>query len=131
MIILKGACTSKFHRYKDNICIENCQVNSDISPFYYIENNYVWYQSCKDVINKNYKYEFNSNCYDNINTDFQGKLHYTMTSEIIKFKTDSETGIKFYSQVGLYYTKADNIISGGGNIIHLMQIVTLIVYEND
>ena len=35
-------------------CIENCEVNSDISKYYHIIGNNDFYQSCKDLNNKIY-----------------------------------------------------------------------------
>jgi len=35
-------------------CIENCEVNSDISKYYHIIGNNAFYQSCKDLNNKIY-----------------------------------------------------------------------------
>ena len=93
------------HRYNDNICIENCEANRDISQYYHISVNNVCYQSCKDI-NNNYLYEYGSSCFDEIRTEFQDKLHYKMKSGIIKYKesTDGdESELNFCSKAGFYY----------------------------
>jgi hypothetical protein len=97
-----------YHRYKDNICIENCAVNSDISQYYHIKENNVCYQSCKDFDN-NSKYEYNSKCFSSIDSAFNGTLHYTMKSGIIKYRSSTtETDLNFCSKAGFYYIDRNN-----------------------
>ena len=116
-VILNGESTALnyFHRHNDYTCIESCEENSDISPYYYIkdESNNVCYQSCKDA-NNNYKYEYDSGCYTIIKPIFSGKLHYTMNSSIIKFISPSENEKDFCSKAGYYYTKIESNANIGG-----------------
>ena len=95
-----------FHRYNDKICIQNCGVNSDISSYYYIVNSNVCYQSCKDIENLNYLYEYGKECLTN-KPDVEYKLYYTMNSGIIKYKTTEEDTVEFCAKAGLYYIKTD------------------------
>jgi len=104
---------SKYHRYGDNICIEDCDANSDISEYYYIRDvtNKVCYQSCDDINKKNnnnyFIYEYNSQCF-NSNSGFQTKTYYKMKSGIIKYKSPgtTETDVDFCSKAGFYYFKS-------------------------
>jgi len=101
------------HRYNDNICIENCQANGDISSYYYINESNVCYQSCNDInIYKynnveHYKYEYDSKCYtttaDN-GQSFQNEIHYTK-SRITRYKSPTENEKEFCLKAGFYYTK--------------------------
>ena len=60
-----GGTKNYVHRFNDSICIENCEVNSDISKYYHINGNNACYQSCKDY--NNYLYEYYSTYYTNSN----------------------------------------------------------------
>ena len=105
-----------FHKYDDNICIENCTVNDEISKYYYIkdDSNKVCHKSCKDIANDKI-YEHNSLCFDSISDkDFKNNLHYKMKSGVNKYKhtsIDDESELAFCSKAGFYYTKDD---SAGG-----------------
>ena len=106
------------HRYNDNICIENCEVNSEISLYYHITDDDTCYQSCDEVNqykykdqynagNKHYKFEYGSNCYTDTTTSsgesFANELHYTMKSGIIKYRSTTESDLEFCSKAGFYY----------------------------
>jgi len=103
------------HRYNDSICIENCTANNYISSYYHIQQGNTCYQSC-DQINKynrnsDLKYEFNSQCFSNIDTSFANELHYKMNSGIIKYRSipgsesesEKESDLEFCSKAGFYY----------------------------
>ena len=101
-----------FHRYDDNICIQNCTVNKEISTYYNIKDSNensdkVCYKSCKDIGN-NKNYEYDSQCYETISESFRGNLHYKMNSGVIKYKSNTEeSDLDFCSKAGLYYIKND------------------------
>ena len=101
---IPGVSSPYYHRYNDNICIENCDVNSDISPYYHIRENNVCYQSCKDFINTGNIYEYNSQCYTEIIDDFENKLHYTVNG-VTKYRSTTEDDITFCSKAGFYYIR--------------------------
>ena len=89
------------HRYNDNICIKNCEVNSDISKYYYINKDNVCYQSCKEIANS-YQYEYNSECYTEINPVFENYLHYKING-VTKYKSEEENDLDFCLKAGFYY----------------------------
>ena len=126
-----------YHRYNDKICIESCEVNSDISPYYHIKDttNHICYQSCKDFINSENIYEYNSNCYTELNNEFKDKLHYTVNG-VTKYRSTTEDDITFCSKAGFYYIRRSGssiectncgdseyripyILDGNGNIKNL------------
>ena len=112
--------TNYVHRYNDRICLENCTANSYTSSYYHIQQDNVCYQSCDQLNeyinhlttgNSDYKYEFNSRCYEGIDTSFENKLHYTMKSGIIKYKestNEDESELNFCSKAGFYYIDRTN-----------------------
>ena len=109
-ITVSGQNLNYVNRYGDNICIENCEVNSDISPYYHIKDNHVCYQSCQEI-NNNKKYEYNSQCFISIQDTFKNYLHYTVNG-VTKYRNETGIDITFCSKAGFYYYKTytDNTI---------------------
>ena len=109
-ITVSGQNLDYVYRYGDKICIENCEVNSDISPYYHIKKDNVCYQSCQEIYNNNNdKYEFKSVCYNSIDDIFKLNLHYKV-DHVYKYSNTSEIEKEFCSKAGFYYYKkyADN-----------------------
>ena len=102
------------HRYNDNICIKSCIVNRYISLYYHITEDNTCYRSCEEINKykyrdeysagiKHYQYEYGTQCF-NTNSTFADKLHYTMKSGIIKYRSSTtETDLVFCSKAGFYY----------------------------
>ena len=101
------------HRYNDNLCIQNCTINSDMSTYYRIKEDDTCYQSCEEVNKykyrneyiagtKHFKYEYESECFPS-DSSFSNQLHYTMKSGIVKYKSTTESDLEFCSKAGFYY----------------------------